>query len=267
MAKIDLTSYEWRELVFQGKNKAYGAYTLRGESDKRHNRSMLIVTVVAVVLFLLPTLIKMVTPKQREVVTEVTTLSKLDKAEVKNEPKKVDPVEPPPPLKSSIQFIPPVIKKDEEVKDDEQLKSQDELNNTKVAISVADVHGNDEKNGMDIADVKQAVTQEAEEKPLEVVEQMPTFPGGDPALLKYVYDNYKYPSIASENGVQGKLVLKFVVSKTGSVDRVEIIKSLDPNCDKEAIRVVKTLPKFIPGKQNGVAVAVWFTLPITLKLD
>jgi len=267
MAKIDLTSYEWRELVFQGKNKAYGAYTMRSESDRRHNRSMLIVTVVAVILFMLPTLIKLVTPKQKDVVTEVTALSKLEKAEVKNDIKKVEPVEPPPALKSSIKFIPPVIKKDEEVKDEDQFKSQDELNNTKVAISVADVKGNDEANGKDIADVKQAVTQEEDTKVFDVIEQMPQFPGGDGELLKYISSNLKYPSIAAENGVQGKVILRFVVSKTGSVDRVEVVKSLDPACDKEAMRVVKTLPKFIPGKQNGVNVAVWYTLPVTYRLD
>jgi len=265
MAKIDLTSYEWRELIFQGKNKEYGAYKMRGESDRRHNRAMMIITVAAVIIFLLPTLVKLVTPKQRDVVTEVTTLSKLDKAEVKNDIKKVEPVEPPPALKSSIKFVAPVIKKDEEVKDD-QMKSQEELNNTKVQISVADVKG-DDKGTVDIADVKQAVTQEVEEKVYQVIEQMPQFPGGETELLKYVQSNIKYPVIAQENGIQGKVILRFVVSKTGMVDRVEVARSLDPACDKEAIRVVKTLPRFIPGKQNGVNVSVWYTLPVTYKLE
>jgi len=266
MAKIDLTSFEWRELIFQGKNKEYGAYTMRSESDKRHNISIMIIAVVAVVGFSLPRLIEMVKPKQVEKITDVTTFAKLDKAEVKNDIKKVEPVEPPPALKSSIKFIPPVIKKDEEVKDEDQMKSQEELNNTKVAISVADVKGVD--NGkIDIADVKQAVSQEEEDKVYQVIEQMPQFPGGDQELLNYINKNIKYPVIAQENGISGKVTLRFVVSKTGTVDRVEVVRSLDPACDKEAIRVVKSLPRFIPGKQNGVNVSVWYTLPVTYKLE
>ncbi len=267
MAKIDLTSLEWRELIFQGKNKEYGAYKMRGESDKRHNTAILIVAVVAVVGFSLPRLIEMVKPKQVDKITDVTTFAKLDKAEVKNDIKKVEPVEPPPALKSSIKFVAPVIKKDEEVKDQDQMKSQEELNNTKVAISVADVKGNDEANGKDIADVKKNVTQDEEEKVYQVIEQMPQFPGGEGELLSYINKNIKYPVIAQENGIQGKVILRFVVSKTGMVDKVEVVRSLDPACDKEAIRVVKTLPKFIPGKQNGVNVAVWYTLPVTYRLE
>jgi protein TonB len=267
MAKIDLTSFAWRELVFQGKNKEYGAYQMRSESDRRHNVSMIIVTVVAVVGFSLPRLIEIVKPKQKDIMTEVTTLSKLEKAEVKNDIKKPDAVEPPPALKSSIRFTAPVIKKDEEVKDEEQMKSQEQLTNTKVAISVADVKGVD--NGkIDIADVKQAVTQTVEEeKVYQVIEQMPQFPGGEQELLNYINKNIKYPVIAQENGIQGKVILRFVVSKTGAVDRVEVVRSLDPACDKEAIRVVKSLPHFIPGKQNGMNVAVWYTLPVTYKLE
>lgn len=266
MAKIDLTSLEWRELIFQGKNKEYGAYKMRSESDRRHNTAMIIVAVVAVVAFSLPKLIELATPKQKIVNVDVMKMSSLIKPEVKNDIKKAAPVEPPPALKSSIRFTAPVIKKDEEVKDEEQMKSQEELTNTKVAISVADVKGV-ENGKIDIADVKQAVTQEVEEKVYTVIEQMPVFPGGEQELLNYINKNIKYPVIAQENGIQGKVILRFVVSKTGVVDKVEVIRSLDPACDKEAIRVVKSLPKFIPGKQNGMNVAVWYTLPVTYKLE
>ena len=120
--------------------------------------------------------------------------------------KRVEPVAPPPPaLKSSIKFTAPVIKKDEEVRDEDEIKSQTELTETKVAISIADVKGNDEANGKDIADLKQVVTQAPveEEKVFDMVEQMPTFPGGAGELMKYIADHLKYPTIAQENGVQG----------------------------------------------------------------
>ena len=160
MAKIDLTSQEWCQLIFEGKNQAYGAYKMRANSTKRHNLAMLAVLVIALIGFTIPTLVKLATPKQKEVMTEVTTLSKLAEPEIKQEEmKRVEPVAPPPPaLKSSIKFTAPVIKKDEEVHEDNEIKSQEELTSTKVAISIADVKGNDEANGKDIADLKQVVT-------------------------------------------------------------------------------------------------------------
>ncbi|MEI8085747.1 MAG: TonB family protein [Paludibacter sp.] len=267
MAKIDLTSLEWRELIFQGKNKEYGAYQLRGESNKRHNVAMIIVAVVAIVGFSIPKLIEMAKSKQKITNVEVMKMSTLEKAEVKNDVKKVAPVEPPPALKTSIKFVAPVIAKDEEVKDDEQMKSQQELTDAKGAISIADVKGNDDVNGKDIADIKENVTQVVEEKVWEVIEQMPQFPGGETELLSFIAKSIRYPVIAQENGIQGRVIIRFVVSKTGVVSNVEVLRSLDAACDKEAVRVVKTLPKWIPGKQNGVNVPVYYTLPITFRLQ
>ena len=100
-----------------------------------------------------------------------------------------------------------------------------------------------------------------------VTEQMPIFTGGDIALLNFVSKNLKYPESAIKDKIQGKVTLRFIVTKTGEVDKIEIVRSLQPDCDKEAVRVVKMLPKFVPGKQNGKLVDVWYTLPITFKLD
>ena len=222
---------------------------------------MVIVVIIAAIGFSIPTLVKLATPKQKEVMTEVTTLSQLEEPEVKQEEfKKVEPVAPPPALKSSIKFTAPVIKKDEEVRDDEEIKSQEELTQTKVAISIADVKGNDELNGKDIAELKEVITKapEAEEKTYTMVEQMPQFPGGDRELLSF---------IAQEKGIQGKVFVRFVVSATGDVKDVKVMRSLDPYCDKEAIRVIQSLPKWIPGRQNGRNVPVYYTVPITFKLQ
>ena len=271
MAKIDLTSFEWCELIFKGKNKAYGAYKMRADSPKRHNVAMVIVLIIALVGFSLPTLIKMATPKQKEVMTEVTTLSQLEEPEVKQEEmKRVEPVAPPPPaLKSSIKFTAPVIKKDEEVHEDDEIKSQEELTQTKVAISIADVKGNDEANGKDIADLKQVVTQAepAEEQVFDMVEQMPAFPGGMQELMVYLGKNIKYPTIAQENGTQGRVIIQFVVERDGTISDVRVARGVDPYLDKEAVRVVKSMPKWIPGKQNGKAVRVKFTVPVMFRLQ
>ena len=94
------------------------------------------------------------------------------------------------------------------------------------------------------------------------VEQMPSFPGGEAALLKYVNTHIKYPAIAQEQEISGVVVLRFVVKEDGSVGEVIVQKSLEKHCDEEAVRVVKSLPRFIPGKQQGKAVRVWYTLPV-----
>lgn len=270
MAKVDLSSSEWCDLIFADKNKAYGAYKMRENSPKRHNIAVILVIVIALIGFSIPALIKMATPKQKEVMTEVTTLSQLDEPEVKQEEmKRVEPVAPPPPaLKSSIKFTAPVIKKDEEVRDEDEIKSQQELTQTKVTISIADVKGNDEANGKDIADLKQVVTQAVEEeKVFDMVEQMPQFPGGQTELMKWIGEHLKYPTIAQENGVQGRVTCQFVVGKDGKVREVTVLKTLDPYCDKEAVRVIMAMPNWIPGKQNGKAVSVKYTVPITFRLQ
>ena len=108
---------------------------------------------------------------------------------------------------------------------------------------------------------------EEETKVFDVVEQMPSFPGGQGALMQWLSSNIKYPVIAAENGVQGRVIIQFVVEKDGSVSGVTVAKSVDPSLDKEAQRVVKSMPKWIPGKQNGSAVRVKYTVPVTFKLQ
>ncbi len=98
------------------------------------------------------------------------------------------------------------------------------------------------------------------------VEQMPQFPGGEAALMKYIESHIKYPPLAATNKVQGKVIVQFVVKKDGSIGEVKVVRSVDKDLDKEAIRVIKTLPKFTPGRQNGQVVSVWYTLPVSFKL-
>ena len=101
----------------------------------------------------------------------------------------------------------------------------------------------------------------------EVVEQNPSFPGGDAELMKWLQKNLKYPPIAQENGIQGKVYVQFVVNKDGSIVDPKILRSADASLDKEAMRVVQAMPKWTPGKQRGKAVRVRFTLPVTFRLQ
>ncbi len=98
------------------------------------------------------------------------------------------------------------------------------------------------------------------------VEQMPQYPGGQTKLLKFISDNLVYPESAKAEGIEGRVILRFVVKADGTVGEVQVLRSLDPACDKEAIRLIKSTPRWIPGKQSGKSVNVWFTLPVTFRL-
>ena len=274
MAKIDLTSKDWCELIFKDRNKEYGAYDMRLDTPKRHNLATLIVIVVVILVITLPMLIKFITPEKENkiVVNEVTTLAKLPEAEIKRNEElqpMMKPTTPPPPLKSTIKFTAPVIKKDEEVGEEDEIKSQDELAaRGNVAISIADVKGNDEIDGQDIADFKDFVAPEVEEEEVYIiVEQMPGFPGGEEALLKYISDHIEYPTMAVERGIEGRVTVRFVVNKDGYVQDVTVIRGVHELLDKEAVRVIQSLPRWNPGKQNGVAVAVYYNVPVTFTLQ
>ena len=108
-----------------------------------------------------------------------------------------------------------------------------------------------------------------EEAPVEVfvvVEEMPTFPGGETELMKFIYANIQYPEIAKENNIQGRVILRFCVTYKGGVDQVTVLKGVDPALDNEAMRVIKMLPAWKPGKQGGKPVNVWYSVPVTFQL-
>ena len=114
--------------------------------------------------------------------------------------------------------------------------------------------------------VPHTIKEEVKEEIYRSAEQMPQFPGGEVTLMKYIQTHIKYPPTAAKNHVQGRVIVQFIVEKDGSVDAVKVVRSVDKDLDKEAIRVCKTLPKFTPGRQNGKIVPVWYTLPVTFKL-
>ena len=105
-----------------------------------------------------------------------------------------------------------------------------------------------------------------EDEIFKAVERMPQFPGGEAALMEYIESHIQYPHEAAKKNIQGRVVVQFVVDKTGEIGEVKVVRSVDEDLDKEAVRLIKTLPKFIPGRQNGRIVAVWYTLPVTFKL-
>ncbi|MDY3847252.1 MAG: TonB family protein [Prevotella sp.] len=277
MSKVDLLDKNWVELVFEGRNKEYGAYTLRRDTGKRNIKSMLLVFAVIIAIMAAvaaKVAIENAFPKKVAMETDVELSKLAQKKEAKVEkkaPVKVEEQKVVEKVKSSVKFTPPVIKKDEDVRPEEELKSQEDLNKNATAIGSFDVKGNDEAGG-EVLKAKEVIAQpeppkEEETKVFDVVEVMPTFPGGNAALFEWLSKNIKYPVVAEENGVQGRVIVTFVVERNGSITDVQVAKSVDPSLDKEAVRVVKAMPHWIPGKQNGSAVRVKFTVPVTFRLQ
>ena len=131
------------------------------------------------------------------------------------------------------------------------------------------VSNEDQAEFVEITDDVPIVVEEPEEEDqiFQVVEEDATFPGGTAELMKYLQKNIKYPSICQEQGIQGRVIVQFVVEKDGSITDVQVIKAINPYLDKEAVRVVSTMPKWSPGKQRGKPVRVRFTLPVTFRLS
>ncbi|MBF1554620.1 MAG: energy transducer TonB [Prevotella pleuritidis] len=276
MSKIDLISNDWVDLIFEGKNQAYGAYKLRKGTSRRNIISIIIVVVVALLAFSVIAIKKIVDANTEKVAsTQVTELSNLEqkqkKAEVKKQIKVQEPEKVVERVKSSVKFTAPVIKKDSEVKPEDEIKTQDQLMQNKAAIGSFDVKGNDDANG-EVLKAKEVIAQPEppkveENKVFDMVEEMPSFPGGPAALMQFLQSNTHYPAVAQENGVQGRVTVSFVVEKDGSITDVQVARSADPSLDKEAIRVVKSMPRWTPGRQNGSTVRVKFNVPVTFKLQ
>lgn len=277
MSKIDLISNEWTDLVFEGRNQAYGAYKLRKGTAKRNVWALIIVGLAAALLYLGLQLQKMAEANKKVENTQAVELAKLntEKKEAKVEKKEIIKQEPEKvveQVKSSVKFTAPIIKKDSEVKEEDEIKL-DEVQKSDKAVGAFTVEGNDEvgdavlKAKEDIAAPEPPKHVVEETKIFTSVEQMPMFPGGDGALMGYLRDNIHYPTVAAENGVQGRVVVGFVVERDGSITDVNILRGVDPSLDREAMRVVKSMPKWTPGKQNGSAVRVKYQVPVSFRLQ
>ncbi len=283
MAKdVDLSSKEWRDIVFEGKNQQYGAYEMRKNSDARHNKAMIVVVIIIAIAFLLPLLVNTVLPKADErpqdladqVIATLDTSADEEQDEPEEEQQRVEMEQPealPEEILNTVKVTELAIVEDEKVNAEDEIKTQDELKETTTAFGQSDFDkGTDDRNV--VREHKDEIIVE-EKKPVEenkvftAVEQMPQFPGGEAELMKYIQKNLKYPPVAMENNIQGRVVVQFVVTKTGKIGEVKVARGKDPDLDKEAVRVVKSLPDFIPGKMNGQSVNVWYTLPITFKLQ
>ena len=278
---VDLSSKEWRDLVFEGRNQEYGAYDLRKNSDKRHNKSMILVIIALALIIVVGLTFNTVSNFifQEDIKDEANqelvnvNMAAEEEEEEEEEQERVEMEQPealPEEILNTIKVTELAIVEDSEVTPEDEIKSQDELKETQTAFGQTNFdQGNDDRNV--VREHKEEIIVE-EKKPekeevFRAVEQMPQFPGGDAELMKFLRDNIVYPAMAQENNVQGKVIVQFVVTKTGDIGEVKVVKSVDRDLDNEAVRLVKKLPKFIPGRMNGQAVNVWYTLPVQFKLQ
>jgi len=246
------------DIVFEIRNKDYGAYRLR----KKYNRNIIIGILIGVLI--LGTIV--ITPhlyakaaeskKKREERQVEMIMENLDQPAEQVAP----PPPPPPPPAETVQqnrYVPPVVVDTVKPEDNVQLMTADQASTDVVNEEYIEA----------VEEVKEEVQEvEAEPEPFVVVEEMPMFPGGDPALLAYIGEHTNYPEVAKENNIQGRVIVRFCVTAKGSVSQISVLKGVDPELDKEAMRVVSTLPAFKPGKQGGKPVPVWYMVPITFTL-
>ena len=281
---VDLSSREWCDLVFEGKNKDFGAYEMRTTSTKRHNKAMLYTIIGAILVVAAAVSIAKVQEylaerrlaelaEQEEVLIDMEQ-NEEPEAEQQERLEQPKPEVLPEEVLNTVKVTELRIVEDEKVKAEDEIKTQDELKETTTAFGQKDNDkGTEDRNVTRTLKEEVVVEKKVEEKKVEKeeifksVEQMPQFPGGEAALMKYISSHIQYPTMAQENNVQGKVIVQFVVTKTGQVGEVKVARSVDKDLDREAVRVCKSLPKFTPGRQNGQPVSVWYTLPVNFKLQ
>ena len=284
MAKnVDLTSKEWCDLVFDGRNKEYGAYTLRMETKPRHLKAFILTIIGALCIGAVGVIYmsavkyieeqRLLDQAQQDAVV-IDTSAEEDQAEEDVQERYEEPEVQalPEEILNTVKVTELLIAEDEEVRSEDEIKTQDELKETQTAFGQTDFDkGTDDRNvtreHKNEVIVEEKKPEPVKEEVFKAVEQMPTFPGGDAELMKWLRDHIQYPTVAMENNIQGRVVVQFVVTKTGKVGEVKVVRSVDRDLDKEAIRVCKSLPDFIPGRMNGQAVNVWYTLPVQFKLQ
>jgi protein TonB len=250
------------DILFENRNKGYGAYFLRKIYRKHIVNAGLITLATLILAFAYPYICLLLSSSvttEKPTIT-VTTLSPPPPLD-KTTPPPPPPNMPPPPPKT-IHFTPPVIKPDEQVPPEQEVPPQVEVQQAPPGPTT-DPNANYNFNDAPAA----PVVEDKKQEPFMYVEQMPEFPGGEVELMKYLQKNIKYPPAARENGIEGKVVLQFVVDEKGNISEIKIIRDIGGGCGDEAVRVVKTMPPWKPGKQNGNAVPVYYKLPVTFKLS
>jgi periplasmic protein TonB len=257
-----VTSAERNELVFANRNKEYGAYAIRRDYDMR------VMLIVAAMVFAIGSaygIYKFIQSLPEPEVPEAPIDTAAFTMQAPTLDEELDPPPPEeevPPMERTVQFLPPVVSDDvpetQQVVSDEEVKVSTETNET-------------DNESFEIVEKprEEKVVEPEEPKVYTYVDEPAEFPGGTAALKRYLAENMKYPQTAVELGLEGKCYLQFVVSASGNISNVTVQRGVPdcPECDKEAVRVVKSMPKWRPGKNGGKEVHSTFNLPVVFKLQ
>lgn len=251
---------ERSDIVFENRNKEYGGYVLRRKYQKRVVMSLIIAVTglgLAIAIPMIISYINKVAMEREAKITEAITLAEPPPIDKSTPPP--PPVIPPPPVQQTIKFTPPKVVKDEEAQ--EPPPTQEEVKEVQVSTVT-------QEGDKDVVDIPSdpVVGDPDEGKIFQFVEEPPAFPGGEDKLMEYLGKNIKYPTIAKENNIQGRVYVTFVVDKDGKVKDAKVLRGIGGGCDEEALRVVKNMPEWKPGRQNGRSVLVQYNLPVVFNL-
>lgn len=288
MAKgVNLTSKQWTDIVFDGKNKDFGAYVMRKRSPRRHWLAiiglivLLIAVAVAVLSYSAYLDFKKAEEEARAKGEQMSQIEMLNEQEAEEEEEEVKYEDEPEPEEQTVEeqvasqqvtAIAIVDKADA----DKEVKNMDEIQANEAQVGAVNQEGKIDVGQVNDAVKAVQVVEEVKPEPkaapepekiFTAVEQPASFPGGQAALMKWLNSNLRYPELAQQNNVQGKVIVQFTVEKDGSITNPTVVRGVDKDLDKEAIRVVRRMPKWSPGKNNGAAVRSYFTLPVTFKLQ
>ncbi|MDQ2793442.1 MAG: TonB family protein [Bacteroidota bacterium] len=275
MTNAQLATASLDDIVFDGRNRHYGAYELRALYQRHMSRALAIATAVCALLLVFPLVAQLLKDKTVAVVPTITTTKPFD-----YHPNDVPITPPAPPAAAKPATTPPrlptiknmvlVVAKDQAVKPEDKVPDQKDLETTQSSVrtdagdptAVATV-----PDDLPVGKSNNVVPEVA--KPYIFVEQMPELPGGggQPAIVMAIQKAVRYPARALSNQIEGKVFVSFTVDPKGEVTDVKIVKGLGYGIDEETMRAIKTLPRFIPGKQNGREVSVSFTVPVTYKIQ
>jgi protein TonB len=255
----------YEDILFFNKNKEYGAYILR----RAYRKNLSVAILISVTFFAGAVTYPLIINNHKQVPKLVTfnsgpIIQELNSIDQKN---RIPDLEPLANLRSTIKFLPPVVKPDGDVSPAETIPTQEDMK--KIAIGTVDRKGND--TSPEITDVvipdKIEIPLETKEHIFTWVEEMPTYKSDESEIYKFFAENIKYPEIAKRAGVEGRVTLTFIVAKDGSITNISLLKGIGAGCDEEAIRVLGMMGKWSPGRQNGNPVRVVMSIPIMFKLQ
>lgn len=258
--KTEEESVSFDDIVFQNRNRDYGAYVLRKTYIRNVGIGLVITTILVALIILSPAIVKLFSsdepvvqpPPRKMVYSELTAPPPIDK------PKPPPPQVQLPKLKQVVKFVPPKVVKETVV---EEVPTIEEIKQNEVAAvaveGVTDV----------VFDEPAPEIIEESNEIFTVVEQQPEFAGGYEAMMLFIQRNMVYPAAARRMGIDGTVHVSFVVSKTGEISDIKVLRGISTECDKEAVRVISMMPPWIPGRQNGHPVNVRFIMPLKFRLD